>query len=101
MEGAGLDFRFFKEYDNVMKGSDETMKAVYRGREATGVMVTTFGSIMGAAGLITGAGPRDPDKRKAWEEAGNQQHQSSWVVFGYLLVSWVPWGSLVLLLTLA
>ena len=74
MEGAGLDFRFYKEYDKMMQGSDETMKAVYRGREATGVMVTTFGGIMGAAGLITGAGPRDPDKRKAWEEAGNQQH---------------------------
>lgn len=74
LDGAGLDFRFFKEYDKVMNGADETMKAVYRGREATGVMVVTFGGIMGAAGLITGSGPRDPDKRKAWEEAGNQAH---------------------------
>ena len=32
---------------------------------------------MGAAGLITGAGPRDPDKRKAWEELVTKPTQSS------------------------
>ena len=70
----GLGRNFLKEYDAVMRGSDPVMKAVYKGREATGTIMFVTGVTMGMNGLITGQGPRDPDKLKAWEEAGNQRH---------------------------
>ena len=69
-----LGTKFFKEYDEIMRGSDEAMKAVYRGREATGYMVSVVGMGLGSQGLITGQGPSDPQKRELWEAAGNQQH---------------------------
>jgi len=69
-----LGTKFFKEFDEVMNGSDEAMKAVYRGREATGYMIAVTGMGLGSQGLITGQGPSDPQKRELWEAAGNQQH---------------------------
>ncbi len=65
--------RFLNEYDAVMKGTDETKKAIYRGREAQGqAMALTF-TTMGFFGVTTGAGPQDPNLRKTWEE-NNEPH---------------------------
>ena len=77
-----------------MKGSDEAAKAIYRGREGMGVMISVLGMGLGTQGLITEQGPRDPQKRKLWEEAGNQAalHQHS-VISGYLPASLVLWAS--------
>ena len=84
----GSDVRFLKEYDEIMQGSDKAMKAVYRGREAMGTILAVGGVMLGQAGLITGSGPRDPDKRKIWEEAGNQRHSikigDTWVSTRFL-----------------
>ena len=71
---SALGTQFFKEYDAVMRGSDEAAKAIYRGREGMGVMISILGMGLGTQGLITGQGPQDPQKRKLWEEAGNQAH---------------------------
>lgn len=73
-DAFGLGRNFLKEYDAVMRGSDMTMKAVYRGREATGTIMFATGVMMGMNGMLTGSGPADPDKKKIWEEEGNQAH---------------------------
>ena len=70
---SAFNTQFFKEYDQVMKGSDEAAKAIYRGREGMGVMISVLGMGLGTQGLITGR-PQDSQKRKLWEEAGNQAH---------------------------
>ena len=85
---SALGTQFFKEYDAVMKGSDEAAKAIYRGREGMGVMISIIGMGLGTQGLITGQGPQDPQKRKLWEEAGNQAHSinfnGTWVSTRFL-----------------
>ena len=73
-DAANIDIKFFNEYMDVMKGSDNAMKAVYRGREAIGTTTFMGGVILGQHGFSTGSGPSDPDKNKAWREAGNQPH---------------------------
>ena len=77
--------RFLTDYNQVMKGSDEAMKAVYRGREASGYMIGITSIAMGHQGLLTGAGPADPNKRKIWEEIGGNQAHS--IRFGNQWVS--------------
>lgn len=83
-----LGTQFFKEYDQIMRGSDEAMKAVYRGREGMGVMIAVLGCGLGHQGLTTGQGPSDPQKRALWEEAGNQPHSikvgGAWVSTRFL-----------------
>jgi hypothetical protein len=85
---SALGTQFFKEYDAVMRGSDEAAKAIYRGREGMGVMISVLGMGLGTQGLITGQGPQDPQKRKLWEEAGNQAHSinigGTWVSTRFL-----------------
>ena len=83
-----------------MKGTDENAKAVMRGREALGAMVITTGVGMAATGVMTGNGPVDPQKRKAWLKT----HQPQSIKVGN---TWVSYGSveplntvLLLLLTL-
>ena len=68
-----LPGNFFKEYAQVMRGSDEVAKSVYKGREAIGAMTGISFSLMGFFGISTGAGPRDPRLRKVWE-AENRPH---------------------------
>ena len=65
---------FFKEYTQIMRGSDETAKAIYRGREGAGVMTAVVFSTLGFNGLATGAGPSDYEGRKRWEMEGIQPH---------------------------
>lgn len=79
--GRGVSFvntklgtTFFKEYDAVMKGTDETAKAMYRGREATGALIGITFTGMGAMGLSTGTGPVTPAGRAAWKAAGIPTH---------------------------
>jgi len=87
-DAFGLGRNFLKEYDAVMRGSDMTMKAVYRGREATGTIMFATGVMMGMNGMLTGSGPADPDKKKIWEEEGNQAHSikigNTWVSTRFL-----------------
>jgi hypothetical protein len=68
-----LPGNFFKEYAEIMRGSDEVAKAVYRGREAIGVMTGVTFMTMGYNGISTGAGPRDPGLREVWLE-NNRPH---------------------------
>lgn len=75
---------FFKEYTQIMRGSDETAKAIYRGREGAGVMTAVVFSTLGFNGLATGAGPSDYEGRKRWEMEGIQPHS---VKIGGLWVS--------------
>ena len=79
--GRGVSFvntqlgtTFFKEYDAVMKGTDETAKALYRGREATGALIGITFTGMGAMGLSTGMGPVTPAGMAAWKAAGIPRH---------------------------
>lgn len=65
---------FFKEYSQIMRGSDETAKAIYRGREGVGVMTAMVFGTLGFNGLSTGAGPRDYEDKKRWEMEGIQPH---------------------------
>ena len=58
--------RFLDEYKAVMAGTDENAKAIMRGREALGWMTVTSGIGLAASGVMTGNGPVDPQKRKAW-----------------------------------
>ena len=64
---------FFKEYTQVMRGTDEAAKAVYRGREGMGIMVGVTAMALGSQGIITGAGPQDPRDARAWRE-NHQEH---------------------------
>ena len=57
---------FAKEYRAAMAGNDEALKAIYRGREAIGLMAMTTATGLASAGLITGNGPRDRQKRELW-----------------------------------
>jgi hypothetical protein len=65
---------FFKEYSQIMRGSDETAKAIYRGREGAGVMTAMVFGTLGFNGLSTGAGPSDYKEKKRWEMEGIQPH---------------------------
>ena len=65
--------RFLTDYDEVMKGTDEVKKAIYKGREAQGMMIGQTFTTFGFMGLSTGAGPQDPNLRKTWEE-NNEPH---------------------------
>lgn len=58
-----------KTMDDIMSGDPRRM-AEARGRQAGGVML--FGAAYGLAesGLITGGGPKDPDIRRQWMDAG-------------------------------
>ena len=64
---------FFKEYSEVMRGSDEALKAVYKGREATGIMLGITFTSLGFQGIATGSGPMDPQLREIWEQ-NNRPH---------------------------
>ena len=59
---------FLNQFNQVMKNGDEATKALYRGREATGYMLTVAATGLAANGMITGNGPRDPEKKKIWLE---------------------------------
>lgn len=41
---------------------------------SSGVVLTTLGSILAAAGLISGSYPDDPQERKDWESEGKTEH---------------------------
>lgn len=41
-------------------------------RQAIGTLAYTFGAMGAAAGFLTGAGPQDEERRRAWLAAGNQ-----------------------------
>ena len=65
--------KFMKEYKDVMKGSDETAKAIMRGREAIGWVTATSAVGMAMNDQITGNGPVDPQKRKIWLKSHQPQ----------------------------
>ena len=69
-----LGDKFFKEYSEVMRGSDETAKAIYRGREGVGIMIGMSFTSLGFMGLSTGSGPSNRGARESWIAAGNQPH---------------------------
>ena len=58
---------FTKEWQDVMAGSDESAKAILKGRAATGSFIMLSAAMMAGAGLITGAGPATGPERDAWE----------------------------------
>ena len=58
--------RFIGEYRAAMKGNDEAAKALYRGREAMGVMFMGSAVSLAATGNLTGNGPVDRQKRELW-----------------------------------
>ena len=58
--------QFAKEYRAAMQGNDESLKALYRGREALGLSTMIGASALASEGLLTGNGPRDAEKRKLW-----------------------------------
>lgn len=55
--------RFLDEYKVVMAGTDETAKAMMKGREGLGWMTVTAGLGLGLTGGLTGAGDVDPELR--------------------------------------
>jgi hypothetical protein len=65
---------WFKEYTAVMRGTDESAKAVYRGREAIGATIGMSFMGMGAMGLSTGTGPTTREGRQAWKAANIPTH---------------------------
>lgn len=74
--------QFVHEYRAVMQGNDEAAKALYKGREAIGVLVATKATMLAAAGLITGNGPKDREKREIWLR--NNQPNSIKTPFGWV-----------------
>ena len=78
--------RWLVEWDETMSGTDEVAKAILRGREAMGWMVTGTGFTLASQGLITGNGPVDPDKRKLWLKT----HQPNSIKVGNKWVSYQP-----------
>ena len=70
---TGLGDVFAKEYSQVMRGTDESAKAIYRGREGFGTVMAVTMATLGFNGLSTGAGPRDPKLREVWSE-NNRPH---------------------------
>ena len=76
-----------QEYKEVMKGSDETAKAIMRGREAIGWITATSAVGMALNDQITGNGPVDPQKRKIWLKS----HQPNSIRVGD---RWVSYASI-------
>jgi hypothetical protein len=65
--------RASREYQRVMEGSDELLKAEMRGREAMGKMVIFAAGTLSMSGLMTGTGPTDKEERKIWLQANQEQ----------------------------
>ena len=74
--------QFAHEYRAVMQGNDEAAKALYKGREAIGLLVATKATMLAAAGLLTGNGPMDREKRQIWLR--NNQPNSIKTPFGWV-----------------
>ena len=62
----GVHQRFIKDFQEAIDADDAEKIAMYKGREAIGYL--TLGSAVGlaAAGLVTGKGPVDKQKRELW-----------------------------------
>lgn len=72
------------------KGGPERDEAVSRMVLGTGVSLMALS--LAAEGIVTGSGPSDSDKRKAWEAAGNRAYT---IKIGDTLVQYnryAPWG---------
>ena len=78
----GVHQRFIKDFQDAIDAGDVEKIAMYKGREAIGYM--TLGSAVGlaAAGLITGKGPADKQKRELWLK--NNQPNSIKTPFGWV-----------------
>ena len=50
----------------MMAGDDEYAKAVWRGREAIGLMTVASAMIAAASGVLTGNGPADRKRKDEW-----------------------------------
>ena len=74
--------RFVKDYRVAMKGNDEALKALYRGREAAGVMTIGSAMALASSGNLTGRGPVDREKREIWLQ--NHQPNSVRTPFGWV-----------------
>lgn len=74
--------RFVKDYRVAMAGNDEALKALYRGREALGIMTIGSAMALASSGNLTGRGPVDKEKREIWLE--NHQPNSVRTPFGWI-----------------
>ena len=76
--------QFVHEYRAVMQGNDEAAKALYKGREAIGALVAAKATMLAAAGLVTGNGPKDREKREIWlrtNQANSIKTPFGWVSY--------------------
>ena len=58
--------RYVKDYHDVMNGTDEVKKAIYRGKQGISYITTTATFSLALTGNMTGNGPRDPEQRALW-----------------------------------
>ena len=58
--------QFATEYRAVMKSNDADQIALYKGREAIGMMTATSAVGLALTGNLTGNGPQDKEKRELW-----------------------------------
>lgn len=78
---------FTREWQAVMAGTDESAKAILKGRAATGTFVMLSAALAAGSGRLTGAGPSDPREREQWL----MNHQPRSILVGDKWVSYERW----------